>query len=100
MYASKDGCGLWRAFLIALMFQFFLFGLCITLFPYVRGYIVDRAIEGDARSFLVQMGEIEPVENPHGTIPEIETQVQETFCDYVRLWADMTAYNERIYAQH
>lgn len=50
MYASKDGCGFWRAFLIALMFQFFLFGLCITLFPYVRGYIVDRAIEGDARS--------------------------------------------------
>ena len=52
MYASKDGLGFWRAFIIALMFQFFLFGLCITLFPYVRGYIVDRAIEGDASSFL------------------------------------------------
>ena len=33
MYANKDGLGFWRAFIIALMFQFFLFGLCITLFP-------------------------------------------------------------------
>ena len=25
MYANKDGLGFWRAFIIALMFQFFLF---------------------------------------------------------------------------
>ena len=96
MYASKDGLGFWRAFIIALMFQFFLFGLCITLFPYVRGYIVDRAIEDDASSFLVQMGETE--EATEEIAPTEETQ--ETFRDYERLWADMTAYNERIYAQH
>lgn len=96
MYASKDGCGFWRAFLIALMFQLLLFGLCVALFPCVRGYIVDRAIEDDASSFLVQMGETE--EATEEIAPTEETQ--ETFRDYERLWADMTAYNERIYAQH
>ena len=99
MYASKDGCGFWRAFIIALMFQFFLFGLCITLFPYVRGYIVDRAIEDDASSFLVQMEETDPPEVTDGIASTMEAQVQETFRDYERLWADMTAYNEQIYAQ-
>ena len=100
MYASKDGLGFWRAFLIALMFQFFLFGLCITLFPYVRGYIVDRAIEDDASSFLVQMGESEPEQSPISTIPMAETEEATVPRDYERLWADITAYNERIYAQH
>ena len=100
MYASKDGLGFWQAFLIALMFQFFLFGLCITLFPYVRGYIVDRAIEDDASSFLVQMGESEPEQSPTSTIPMAETEAATVPRDYERLWADMIAYNERIYAQH
>lgn len=99
MYASKDGCGFWRAFLIALMFQLLLFGLCVALFPCVRGYIVDRAIESNAGSFLVQMGETEQDTRPTAT-GATEPKPVTAPRDYEQLWADMTAYNQRIYSQH
>lgn len=98
MYASKDGPGFWRTFLVVLMFQLLLLGLCVALFPYVRGYIVDRAIESSAGFFLVQMGETEQGTRPSATTvtePEFPTAPR----NYEQLWADMTAYNQRIYAQ-
>lgn len=99
MYASKDSPSFWRVFITALMIQIFLFGLCVAVFPYIRGYVVDRSIGGNASSFLMELEAAEPEKSPDCTESPAQIQETEEHRDYEALWADMTAYNERIYIQ-
>lgn len=104
MYENKDGLGFWRAFIVTFMIQIFLIGFCIAVYPYVRGFIVDHSIAGDASDFLIQIEETEPKPTDNPVLPDSNntstTETVAVYKDYERLWNDMVSYNERIYAQH
>ncbi len=89
-------------FLTAIMVQIFILGLCVTFYPIVRGFVVDRVMENNANDFLIRLEETAPTEQPEEilvTLPEETEPIEETR-PHEDLWNDMVAYNERIYQQH
>lgn len=78
----------------------FLFGFGLTVYPYVRGAIVDRIIELVAEDFLIRTDN--PIEEPSepviSFVKPAESSVTEPR-EYAQLWADMQTYNKTIYAE-
>lgn len=84
------GKRLQRAVLILL----FLFGLAVFCYPYAHGLFIDREMESAVRIFQNQT---EPSQ-PSSTVI-VDSQDAPTPRSYPELWADMTAYNETIFAE-
>lgn len=91
-----------RCLILIFMILVFLSGLGILLYPYVRGYLVDRKIERTADEFLswVETGPVSPY--PSGSQLDqdspsypLEPTEPDTYTD---LWQDMVDYNHEIYA--
>ena len=86
---------------LILMILVFLSGLGVLLYPYIRGYLVDRQIERTAEEFLSrvetapispypsesQLDQDTPSDSPEPTEPDT----------YTDLWRDMVDYNKEIY---
>lgn len=79
----------------------FLSGLGVLLYPYIRGYLVDRQIERTAEEFLSRV-ETDPI-SPYPSESQLD---QDTPSDspeptepdtYTDLWRDMVDYNKEIY---
>ncbi len=84
---------MFRRLLVILMLGIFLAGLLVLMYPYVYGAMVDREIADEALEFIQR----EPIQET-GTY--VQPEVSETIpFDHAQLWADMCAYNERIYTQ-
>ena len=84
------GKGLQRTVLAIL----FLVGLAVFSFPYAQGLLVIHEMESTVQSFQAQQ-ETQPTTSvviPDSAQPSEQRQ-------YADLWADMTAYNETIFAQ-
>lgn len=86
---------------LTLMILVFLSGLGVLLYPYIRGYLVDRKIERTAEEFLSRV-ETEPI-SPYPSESQLD---QDTPSDppeptepdtYTDLWRDMVDYNKEIY---
>ena len=78
----------------------FLVGFGLTVYPYVRGAIVDRMIALQAEDFLTRLDN-EASEAPEPVISFVkptETLATEPR-EYAQLWEDMQAYNETIFAE-
>ena len=76
--------------LLALLF---LLGLAVFCYPYAQGFLVKREMESTVQTFQEQK-ETQPTTSvliPASTQPSEQRQ-------YADLWADMTAYNETIFA--
>lgn len=86
-----------RAFLIALMLLVFATGLVSVLYPHLWGSLVDHQIVLNARDFLSRESS-DPSANSNGLVMVDSTEPTEVRV-YQELWADMTAYNEAIFAQ-
>lgn len=76
-------------------------GLGVLLYPYIRGYLVDRQIERTAEEFLSRV-ETDPI-SPYPSESQLD---QDTPSDspeptepdtYTDLWRDMVDYNKEIY---
>ncbi|MBR2421854.1 MAG: hypothetical protein IKB09_05830, partial [Oscillospiraceae bacterium] len=80
----------WYSVLILLALLIFAAGLGLTLYPYIHGALVDRIILQEAEVFLERVDIA--VEETH-VIPAEQPRLYQT------LWEDMTAYNEKIYAE-
>ena len=85
------------------MLIIFAAGLGLVLYPYIQGAVVDHIITQEAEDFLerVDPGTVPPgTVPPGGDIPVIPTEQEDTESrPYLDLWEDMTAYNERIFAE-
>lgn len=84
------GKGLQRTVLAVL----FLVGLAVFSYPYAQGFLVKREMASTIQTFQEQK-ETQPTTSvviPDSTQPTEQRQ-------YADLWADMTAYNETIFAQ-
>ena len=86
---------------LILMILVFLSGLGVLLYPYIRGYLVDRQIERTAEEFLSRV-ETDPI-SPYPSESQLD---QDTPSDspeptepdtYTDLWRDMVDYNKEIY---
>ena len=77
--------------LLALLF---LLGLAVFCYPYARGLLVNQEMESAIQTFQTQK-ETQPTTSVviSDSTPPSEQQ------QYADLWADMTAYNETIFAQ-
>lgn len=78
----------------------FLFGFGLTVYPYVRGAIVDRVIELVAEDFLIRTDN--PTEEPSEPVISFVKPTEPSATEpreYAQLWADMQAYNETIYVE-
>lgn len=84
------GKGLQRTVLAVL----FLLGLAILSYPYAQGLLVKREMESTVQTFQEQK-ETQPTTS---VVISDSTQPSEQR-QYADLWADMTAYNEAIFAQ-
>lgn len=84
------GKGLQRTVLAVL----FLLGLAILSYPYAQGLLVKREMESTVQTFQEQK-ETQPTTS---VVISDSTQPSEQR-QYDDLWADMTAYNEAIFAQ-
>ncbi len=83
-----------RIFAILLLILVFMAGLGIFLYPHFHGAVVDKEIQENAQSFHNRV-EVEPTNS--AVIVDATQPAKERL--YPDLWADMTAYNETIYAQ-
>ena len=86
-----------RKIIIAIMVLVFLTGLCFFLYPYAQGALIDREIQENAEDFHSRV-EIQPTTGNASTVI-IDTSEPTEEQLYPDLWADMTAYNETIYAE-
>lgn len=88
----------WYSVLILLALLIFAAGLGLTLYPYIHGALVDRIIVLEAESFLERV-EADGAATGEDTlvIPTEPMESQPRL--YQTLWEDMTAYNEKIYAE-
>lgn len=88
-----------ETFLLLFLVMLFAAGLCLALYPYVQGFVVDNIMQRQAEDFLSRV-EIIP-DDPASVKPIVmETESEETQPrQYLELWEEMTAYNESIYAQ-
>ena len=88
----------WYSVLILLALLIFAAGLGLTLYPYIHGALVDRIIVQEAKNFLERV-EADGAATDEDTlvIPTEPMESQPRL--YQTLWEDMTAYNEKIYAE-
>ena len=86
-----------RKIIIAIMVLVFLTGLCFFLYPYAQGALIDREIQENAEDFHSRI-EVQPTTGNTSTVIIDTTEPTEEQL-YPELWADMTAYNETIYAE-
>ena len=86
-----------RKIIIAIMVLVFLAGLGFFLYPYAQGALIDREIQENAEDFHSRV-EIQPTTGNNSTVIIDTTEPTEEQL-YPELWADMTAYNETIYAE-
>lgn len=84
--------------ILILMILVFLSGLGVLLYPYIRGYLVDRKIERTAEEFLSRV-ETDPI-SPYPSESQLD---QDTPSDppgptepdtYTDLWRDIVDYNK------
>ena len=78
----------------AVLICFFLLGLAVFCYPYAQGLLVRHEMEGTVQTFQARQ-ETQPTTSAvisDSTEPSEQRQ-------YADLWADMTAYNETIFAQ-
>lgn len=83
-----------RKIIIGIMVLVFLAGLGFFLYPYAQGALIDREIQENADDFHSRV-EIQPITSTV-SIDTTEPTEEKLYPD---LWADMTAYNETIYAE-
>ena len=83
-----------RKIIIGIMVLVFLAGLGFFLYPYATGALIDKEIQENADDFHSRV-EIQPTTS----IVSIDTTEPTEEILYPDLWADMTAYNETIYAE-
>ena len=86
-----------RKIIIAIMVLVFLAGLGFLLYPYAQGALIDREIKDTAEDFHSR-AEVQPTTGNASTVI-IDTTEPTAEQLYPELWADMTAYNETIYAE-
>lgn len=86
-----------RKIIITIMVLVFLTGLVFFLYPYAHGALIDREIQENAEDFHSRV-EIQPTTDNASTVIIDTTEPTEEQL-YPELWADMTAYNETIYAE-
>lgn len=89
-----------NALLTATAILLFLVGFGLTVYPYIRGAIVDRVIELQAEDFLTRL-DSEATEATGPVISFVKpTEIPATEPrEYAQLWEEMQAYNETIYAE-
>ena len=83
-----------RKIIIGIMVLVFLTGLGFFLYPHATGALIDREIQENADDFHSRV-EIQPTTS----IVSVDTTEPTEEILYPDLWADMTAYNETIYAE-
>ena len=86
-----------RKIIITIMVLVFLTGLIFFLYPYAQGALIDKEIQEHAEDFHSRV-EIQPTTGNASTVIIDTTEPTEEQL-YPDLWADMTAYNEAIYAE-
>ena len=86
-----------RKIIIGIMVLVFLAGLGFFLYPYAQGALIDREIQENAEDFHRRV-EVQPTTGNASTVIIDTTEPTEEQL-YPDLWADMTAYNETIYAE-
>lgn len=86
-----------RKIIIGIMVLVFLAGLGFFLYPYAQGALIDREIQENAEDFHCRV-EVQPTTGNTSTVIIDTTEPTEEQL-YPELWADMTAYNETIYAE-
>lgn len=86
-----------RKIIIGIMVLVFLAGLGFFLYPYAQGALIDREIQENAEDFHSRV-EVQPTIGNASTVIIDTTEPTEEQL-YPELWADMTAYNETIYAE-
>ena len=86
-----------RKISIAIMVLVFLAGLGSFLYPYARGAFIEREMQENAEDFHSRV-EIQPTTEKNSTVIIDTTEPTEEQL-YPDLWADMTVYNETIYAE-
>ena len=86
-----------RTIIIGIMVLVFLAGLGFFLYPYVQGALIDRGMQESVKNFYIRV-EVQPTTGNTSTIIIDTTEPTEEQL-YPDLWADMTAYNETIYAE-
>lgn len=89
-----------NTFLMVIIVLFFLVGFGLTVYPYVRGAIVDRVIEFEAEDFLTRIDEEtgETTEPVISFVKPTEAPATEPR-EYAELWEEMSAYNKTIYVE-
>ena len=86
-----------RKIIITIMVLVFLTGLGFFLYPYAQGALIDKEIQENAEDFHSRV-EVQPTTGNTSTIIIDPTEPTEEQL-YPELWADMTTYNESIYAE-
>ena len=86
-----------RKIIITIMVLVFLTGLVFFLYPYAQGALIDKEIQENAEDFHSRV-EAQPTTGNASTVIIDTTEPTEEQL-YPDLWADMTAYNETIYAE-
>lgn len=86
-----------RPLAIVLLVFIFIVGLSLFLYPYFRGAMIDHEILENAEDFHSRV-EVQPTTGNSTTVIIDTTEPTEEQL-YPDLWADMTAYNETIYAE-
>lgn len=86
-----------RKIIIGIMVLVFLTGLGFFLYPYAQGALIDREIQENAEDFHSRV-EVQPTTGNNSTVIIDTTEPTEEQL-YPELWADMTSYNETIYAE-
>ena len=86
-----------RKIIITIMVLVFLTGLGFFLYPYAQGALIDWEIQENAEDFHSRV-EVHPTTGNTSTVIIDTTEPTEEQL-YPELWADMTAYNETIYAE-
>lgn len=85
-----------RPLAIVLLVFIFIMGLSLFLYPYFRGAKIDQEILENAENFQSRV-EVQPTTNASTVIIDTTEPTEEIL--YPDLWADMTAYNETIFAE-
>ena len=85
-----------RKTVICMMVLIFIAGLCVFLYPPIRGLVLDWKVSEGARSFLELVA---PQKKPDSTvIPEEPTPTEEPM-EHQELWDAVNAYNREIWHQ-
>lgn len=88
----------WEIAFVILLLMIFAAGLGLALYPHIQGAVVDHIITQEAEEFLEWVGVKDP--DPTQDILALPTEPEETAPrPYADLWENMTAYNEKIFAE-